>query len=304
MKQYNKYVCTTLGEVKTAAQNLDMAKIVPLQMDDGGAIKPVNNYVGVYNVSKGQFCTAVIPQYNLIQHREYFVGFAEAMNKLGINYVMTMSQVGNRAFAEIDFPDNKIELKKLNEQFTSGISLVNSYDKSTGLFVAPRFTRLACTNGMILTEVEKTVSVKHHSKVVQEIQSFIEKRLNEIINRSDDLQTWVSASMKHSIEWKICCKILEKLFSQIKHREEILKRLGISVVVVTDKKTKKKSVTYVWDDAQKKKNKLSRWDVYNSVTNYLTHGEQISPHIEHLFHKQAQRILMTPFVKLPRAKGL
>jgi len=304
MNQHKQYVCSNLAEVKTAVKNMDIAKIVPLQMDDGGVIKNIDNYVGVYNVSKGKFCTSVIPQYNLIQHREYFVGFAEAMNNLGMKFTMSMSQVGNRAFAEIDFPDNKIELKKLNEKFTSGISLVNSYDKSTGLFVAPRFTRLACTNGMIITSAEKTVSVKHHSKIAQEINSFIETKLNAIINNSDDLQHWVSTSMKDSLEWNSCCKIVEKLFAQMKHREEILKRLGISVVTVTDKKSKKKSVTYVWDDAQKKKAKFTRWEVYNSVTSYLTHGEHITPHIEHLFHKQAQRILMTPFIKLPKAKGI
>jgi hypothetical protein len=217
---------------------------------------------------------------------------------------MKVTQVGNRAFADIDFPDNKVDLKEVGEKFTSGIRLINSYDKSTGLFVIPRFTRLACSNGMVLTANEKTLSVKHHTKMVAEIEGFIERKINEIINMNDDLKGWVNGCMKDSIEWKICCKIVEKLFKQIKHREEVLKRIGISVIEIKDKKSNKKSVSYVWNDPQQKKNKITRWEIYNAVTQYLTHGEQVTPHIENLFQKQAEKLLVTPFAKLPRASRI
>jgi len=302
MKQHQIHVCKGLEEVKKATSQLDKAQAYPLKIDVGGSIKDIDNYIGIYNVSKGAFCAAVIPQYNLIQHKEYFDGFATALDRLNISFVMTLKQSGNRAFADIEFTGRNLKFDKLNEEFTTGIRLINSYDKSTGLYVMPRFTRLACTNGMIITRDERTVSIKHHSKMIKEIEGFIEKKLHQIINENNDLQVWVSSSMKDSIEWDISCRIIEKLFSQLKHREEILKRLGISIVQVTDKKSKKKSISYVWDDPKKKKNKFTRWELYNAITHYLTHGEQITPHIENLFHRQAEKLLNTPLKEMPVAK--
>ncbi len=300
MKSYVTYECNTLDEVKSSTDNLDKASICPLKIDDGGVIKDVNNFVGVYNVTKGKFCAAVVPYYNLVQHKEYFDSFAIALDRLNVLFKMSIKQSGNRAFADIEFTGRNIKFKKLNEEFTTGIRLVNSYDKSTGLHVMPRFTRLACTNGMIITRDEKTVSIKHHSKLVKEIEGLVERKITEIINKNSDLQIWVSTSMKDSIEWMTACRIIEKLFSQLKHREEILKNLDIVVIEIKDKKTKKKSISYVWNNEKDKKDKLTRWELYNAITKYLTHGEQITPHIENLFHKKAEKLLLTPLEKMPK----
>lgn len=303
MKTYPKYVCHNLAEVQKATENLNKAKMVPIQIEDGSIIKKVENWKGVYNISQGKLCSVVVPFYNLVQHKEYIDNFAVALDKLGLKYKMKIKAQGNRVFADVEFEGRNLKFEKLNEEFTTGIRIVNSYDKTAGVSMVPRFTRLACTNGMILTRNEKMLSIKHHQKILKEITSFVEKRLNNIINTYGDLQNWVSVSMKDSIEWKVTCKIIEKLFEQLKHREEVLKRLNLSVIEVTDKKTKKKSVTYVWNDEKKKKIKFTRWEIYNAITDYLTHNEQITPHIESLFQKRAEKVLMTPLVELPVAKG-
>ena len=79
---------------------------------------------------------------------------------------MTLKYSGNRAFADIEFKDMNIKFDKLDEEFTTGLRLANSYDKTSGLIAAPRFTRLACLNGMILTRSQKIVSIKHTQKVI------------------------------------------------------------------------------------------------------------------------------------------
>jgi len=303
MKQYPTYECKSLKDVQSATDNLDKAKLLPLKIQDGQQIKDVDNWKGVYNVSKGKMCSAVVPHYTVVQHKQYLDGFAEALNRLNIKYTMKINPIGNRVFADIMFENKNLKFDKLNEEFTTGLRLSNSYDKSYGINVAPRFTRLACTNGMVLTRSEKTLSIKHIDTRVREIESFIEKKISEIVNQNQDLQFLVSTSMKDSLEWKACCFILEKLFEQPKHREQVLKRLGISMIEITDKKTNKKNYSYVWDDPKNKKAKLNRWDIYNAITNYITYGEHISPHVDNLFQKKAEKVLMTPLLKLPRAKG-
>ena len=58
----------------------------------------------------------------------------------------------------------------------------------------------------------------------------------------------------------------------------------------------------MWDDDKNKKDKLTRWELYNAITRYLTHGEQMTPHIEDLFHRRAEKMLITPLKKMPLAK--
>ena len=96
-----------------------------------------------------------------------------------------------------------------------------------------------------------------------------------------------------------CCKLIEKMFPWFKHREAVLKKVGISCIEVEDKKTKKKSITYVWDDKTKMKAKLTRWELYNAITSYVTHGEHISPNIESVFQGYAEKLLITPLIKMP-----
>jgi hypothetical protein len=288
MKQYYFKECETLQEVKKATKGLSKAKLVNLQFDDGGVTKDVDNFKGVYNYTKGKYASTVVNYYNLVQHKDYFDSFAIALDRLNIKYKMTIQEVNNRAFCDIDFKDRNVKYDKLNEEFTTGIRLINSYDKSSGIAVMPRFTRLACMNGMIVTRTEKTMTIKHIDKMAKEIEKFVEKKLHGMINEYSDLQRWVSNSMKDSIEWKKGCLIIAKLFDQLKHREEILKRLGISIVSVADKKDKKK--------------KLNRWDMYNAITHYLTHGEQITPHIETIFQKKATALLTSKLIKMPLAE--
>lgn len=294
--------CENMEQITAACDRLDKVEMCNLDIDVAGSKRPVENFKGIYNVSRGKMCSAVVPHYNLVQHKDYFVNFAQALDRLNLKYKMTIAQQKGKAFADIDFIGNNVKFDKLNEEFATGLRLVNSYDKTSGVAVIPKYTRLACTNGMILTRHEKTMAIKHHSKVVKELEAFIEKRLSEFIGNNDQLQKWVSESMGDSIEWKTVCLILEKLFKQPKHREEILKKLNISIISVTDDRTKKKRVSYVWDDDEKKKDKLTRWEVYNAITSYLTHGEHITPHIQNLFHRKAEKILTIPLAEIPRAE--
>ena len=296
MKQTQTYECKNFMEVQAATEHLCGAREVALQMDDAGVIKPVENFKGVYNSTRGEFCAAVVKGYNVISHKTYFDGFAEAMNRLNMPFKMTIKEQGNQAFADVEFVGRNIKFDKLNEEFLTGIRLTNSYNKIQGLGVIPRFTRLACLNGMIVTRAETTFSIRHHSKMATEIEIFIEKKLNNIINRDQQLQFWVSESMSDSIEWKAVTSILQKLFAQAKHREEILKRLGITVI---EKKKGHKVIgfDYVWETGKERKT-VDRWTIYNCVTQYLTHGEHITPHIESALHRQAEKLLTTPYSEL------
>lgn len=298
MKTHAHYYGTTLGEIQAATQHLDRAKIVPLQLVDNGQAREIKRHVGVYNSTRSRFCAAVRTNYNLVQHQEYFDAFAESLNRLGIKYSMEISQTGNQAFADIKFEGRNIKFQKLNEEFTTGFRVTNSYDRTRGLSIAPLFTRLACTNGMVITRSERMFSIRHNSNLVKEIERLIEVKIGELISKHKDLELWVSQSMTDSVEWATACKLLEKLVTFKKHREEILKRLDIALIEIKDKKTKKKTYRYIPNKDEDANKRFTRWEVYNCITDYISHGEQITPLINSFYQRKAEMLLVTPFAEI------
>jgi len=294
----------TLPEIYAATERLDKVKLVPLMYDDGGVTKTSNNLRGVFNISQGKLCAAVAPFYNLVSYKQYIDSFADSLDRLGIPFSMKIAQTPSKCICDINFEGRNLKFENLNEEFGTGIRLVNSYNKSTGLHIMPRFTRLACTNGMIVTRTVETFSIKHSSKMAQEIENIIEKKIAEIISSSKDLQEWVSSSMADSIEWKNICAIIEKLFNQPKHREKILEKLGISMIQVKKKSRKNKVSKTEYSYVMEKEGveKITRWQLYNCITEYLTHGEQITPFLESVMQKQAEKLLYTKLEKMPMAE--
>lgn len=296
--EYNEYKCNNLAEVKAIIPKLDVASKVPLFIKDNGVEKEVSEYMGIYNNSKGKFCAAVTKNYHLIQHKDYVEGFAEALNRLNIKHNMVINQYNNKLIADIQFTEKREKFEKLNEEFMTGIRLINSYDKSTGILMMPKLTRLACSNGMILTKHNESFSIKHTSKLAGEIEGLIERSIANMVNTYNDLKMYVSNSIKDSIEWENACKLIAHLFKIKKHREGVLKNLGISEIEVTNPKTKKVKIEYVFDDKKKIKKKFDRWTVYNAITAYITHGEHVTPHIENWLQKSAEKVLTTPLKEL------
>jgi hypothetical protein len=294
MYNEKEYECNSVGEVQAATTYLDTATVVPIFW--GLDKQPIVNYKGIYNNQRKAFCTVVGDGYNVVQHKDYFDSVAESLDRLGIKFKMTLFQQGNKAYADIDFINKNLKFDKLNEEFVTGFRVTNSYNKMSSLIFQIKLTRLACMNGMILSQfIDGDFSVRHNQKLALEIDKFVEIGINKIINGNTELQTWISDSMLDSTEWINAAKLIEKLFERFKHREQILKRLGIACVIVKDTKTKQKIVTYVNDKGLQN---ITKWQVYNAITEYCTQGAHITPMLEEMMQKKAEMILTKPFSEL------
>jgi len=291
---------------RTELNELDMAKLCPLKIDDGGVVKDVDEYNGLYNVSQGKLASIVSKGYNVVQHKEYFSEFLKALDRFNLKYDANVINMGNKASFDIEFKDKNIKFTKLNEEFTTGIRLTNSYDKSTGLGIVPKYKRLACMNGMVLQSLGMTMVCKHNSLLSKDIEHFIKTRLSMIINQSKELQEMVSVSMKDSIEWKLATKIICHMFKLPKHREEILQRLDVAMIEKKNQGTydafkgEKKKFVFLHDD-KKGKSKYTRWEIYNAITNYLSVAD-LSGQLEMWLQKKAEKVLITKLNMMPLAE--
>jgi len=287
------FKCTSVEEIKLNTDLLDKAVVVsPLRFDVLGVNKETTQWRGIFNITQDRFTKPISEMYHLVTHKEFLDSFADALQNLNLKFEMHINSMGNTIITDILFLDKKIEMVKLNEEFIVGIRLINSYDRSYAITISPRLLRLVCTNGMVLVKDETIFSIKHSSKLAKQIETLVETKISEIINKTEYLQKLVEESIGDSIEWKYAGKILEKLLKQDKHTDGILKNLGITRIETKNPLDKKKPViTYI---GLEEGVKLTRWQIYNAITAYLTHNEQLSPYVETVMQSKAEKLLLTP----------
>jgi len=266
-----------LSELNNFAMNFDEATYKKVYIGDNKAKADLDtNRRAVWNIQKEKTCAVVSKDYKIVQHREFIQSVVEAISNLNLPANASANNMGNRISVDIEFPDQKIELKEVGEEFISGLRIINSYDKTTGVLIVPRIVRLACANGMVSTRLATPFGVKHVSKLVGDLQKATAIVMKRIINSNDKLQAWVSQCIGDSVEWEILDKIAPSLLDVEKHRKKILQIL------------KEESGT----------GKITRWDFYNAITNYCTHDTQLKGLVEERLQKKAETVLVTPLAQL------
>jgi hypothetical protein len=290
-------------------EQLDVAKLCPINLVDGGITKPIKGHSALYNVTEGKYCATVADGYTVVQHKEYFESFITALDNLKIQYTASIKQQGNVAYLDVNFLNKNLKFTKLGEEFTTGVRLVNSYNKTTGLIVSPRFTRLACMNGMVLSRFKDAINARHNSVSAKNYEGYVEKQLAKIISMDTKLQSFVSDCMNESVEWGVCTQLIEKLFTQKKHKKEILQRLGIKIVEKQSTTINFKELVHKGEDIVVSEEKdsyawiedvkvINRWTIYNAITHYISHGEQLKPNMEAYFQRIGEKVLYNKVEKL------
>ena len=233
------------------------------------------SWKAIYN-DRTQNCIAhVSSNYQLVQHRDVADSMVEALSNLNIKHEVNVINGENLMILDINFPDAKLYVKK-GEEFTAGFRLINSYNKSSGIIIAPKLVRLICDNGMVINSKNfvKTFQCNHTSKQVNDFESQVQIMLKEVINASDKLKAMINDCIGDSVEWAITDSILKKVFNfPKKHSAKILEKLDSS-----------KPVT--------------RWDLYNALTDYATHNEQLRPRIEMYIQSKANNLFQNKFETL------
>jgi len=263
-----------LNELSTT--QLDQAISVKLKIAENNADIP--DFKGVYNLTQDRMANIVTSNYQIIQHRDVLESIYQTLNRLNLTARGKIIQYKDSMDMRIAFTDkNEMLIKDDQNGIRLGMRILNSYNKTTSFRMELYGIRLFCNNGMILGKALKNVrSITKHlgtEKDKAEISRIVEVFVGEMINSSTKLQEYVNKSMKDSIEWELAKKIIEKLVVTEKHNKKLVEELERTRI--------------------SREGELTRWDLYNALTSYITHNEQLSPHIETRLSNIAQDILVT-----------
>ena len=263
----------SLAELKNKALSFDRAEI-----RDVHVIKEQDDYLckdvmGVWNIDKNMLACLGPKNYAVIQHKHAVESLIDAITSLNIkaNAELQMSKHG--IHLNLDFPDVKVELSEVGESFTSGLHLVNDYSLQ-GLTIAPRITRLVCSNGMVISQIIRAKRIRWSEQLKIELEGVVDNMLKEIISSDQRLVKMVSICMEDSVEWQTAKLLAKELFKRKKYAKEIMARCQMD-----------------------SEGRINRWNFYNSITNFLG-VSSLKPALEAWFQNKAQAVLTTPFTDL------
>jgi len=262
-------------ENQTQVLDVAEARVLFVERADGSHLK-LDEFQAIWNLGLNRCGCVASKGYHIIQHPELRDAVTQATGNLNLKSNISIGTQGHRMYLDVTFPDVKLNVK-VGEEFYGGLRIINSYDKTTGLIIVPRLMRLACSNGMVVSSFIGGYSIHHNRPLVEEFASLIEKTLKEMVEKCPKLQAVVEGCITDSIEWSLAQRLIKALIGRDKHIEQIMRNLG-------------------------NKPSVSRWEIYNAVTAYATHGEQIRPNVEQWLQTKAQKLLSTKLESFPLAE--
>ncbi|MBS3135951.1 hypothetical protein J4401_03245, partial [Candidatus Woesearchaeota archaeon] len=212
----------SLMELKNKAMGFDRA-----EMRDVHIVKDAEDYLsrrhmGVWNIDKNELACLAPKSYCVIQHRHAVESVVDAITSLNIPAMAELKAAKHGIFVDISFPEAKFELKEVGDKFTAGIQITNRYDQVAGLVISPKVTRLACSNGMVVTEIVRQQRIRYTEELKITVESLVDKMIKDIISSDDKLADMVSSCISDSIEWQALRLLTKGLFRKKKHIAMIL----------------------------------------------------------------------------------
>ena len=274
-----KVTINDIGDLKNAAVSLDTAEgfAVFAKHTESHQLTKAVNYRAIWNSDRNELAGITSSKYAIIQHRDVVESVANTLSNLGIKITGDFYDFGNTIKGQLSFVDDNNEnlIGDDADGIRPGIKFTNSYDKSNSLRFEYFAMRLVCSNGMMLPKILQVETLIHvgQDKQSDEIAAITEKFVKNVIESNSVLQEYVNKSIGDTVEWELAVQVFDKLIKSKKHKEAIREILRASL--------------------PEGATTASRWNMYNAITSYATHDEQLSHNVNSKLHKAAQSILQT-----------
>lgn len=197
-----------------------------------------------------QVLSIMSDSYVPVANKSILTTFADIADKAGIQwYTGKCYTPGNKTYMEIVFPENKLNVGKIQGQddvLDLRCYLVNSFDGTTAALFKAGFFRLICTNGMTVGQTDMQISYRHignvNAKLVENFQAYLMNKIDEA--------------------GKTIYKLTDTSFSD----PESVKVLFDGSDWVGQRAQKE-----LYEEWKRQQNSLNGWIIYNVFTYVITH---------------------------------
>jgi len=258
-----------LNDMAISISSLD--KAAPTDIYWGNVQHPQKSerHLGVVNMTTGKLASINSEGYQIIQHGDVAQAIVETLGRLNLNVKGRINNYGNKFCADLAFQKEGLEIQDDAQGIKLGIRVMNSYDKSSSFRLEMYGFRMICQNGMSFGKrfgvIESTIHYGSREKNLAAISKITEGFIARVIESSAIMQSYVNDMIGDSLEYNMAIRIIRAMFKK-KHSKQIISRL---------------------------ENCKSRWEMYNAVTNYITHGEHLTPNVQTYLEKLSQKIMDT-----------
>ena len=286
-------------DLQHVAAGLDVAEERDVKF--GNENNYTGEYKGIYNTSKDELSQIATKKYSIIQHRDVVNGVHAAIDRLGLEVNGKITDNGDRIEGWLHFTnDDEYRIVEPgstgDEDIKLGIQFQNSYDGSCSMMLQGFGYRSICSNGMILG---KKMLGKYHRRHVgdentaERIQEIAKDVMDDIARRSDRVQAMIEGAHEDVLEKTEIYELLDERFSAQKHIENILENLDITLITTKEENEQgeeEEEINLIKEEDASEN--ITKWEVYNAITAYATHSDEITQNTAENIHNESQKVLL------------
>ena len=274
----------SVNELESLAEYMDTAELVPLYAHDleHEDLIEVQNKCGVLNRGTGNVASVVSDTYRIIQHADAIRYLSDGIRISGHEISGSLYNYNDGIMVRYLVSDIEpiSDISAVGNIFT-GSQVVNSYDKTSSFKGSAFLVRQVCSNGMCVSEMihDTNFSIYHTvgsvGKIEEAISGFTQGLIENIQSRLGEV---IVAAMDSKLSYQsrddMIVGIAGVIGAQV-HAENIVGRANLN---------------YYDTD---------RWSVYNAVTEYASHDDELSDSVRNRMINVASKILYPTTTLMP-----
>ena len=195
-----------------------------------------------------------------------------------------------------------IDTKEIDNEFIDyGFRITNSYDRSLGVNVSGYVVRLACKNGLVVSDKLLGKRMRHTTSLVELDYKLLRETIENIIENLVKVSDIIAMAKKKTVSvWEIV-HFVETEFKQMPKAKRLLyARLRKIVGDEIENVIKAYQLMKQLKDEIKRRELLLKynipinlWEAVNVVTEYTTHNlERRNPQMAHSISRKASELLL------------
>jgi len=246
--------------------------VAPAELYFGNQVMPqkLKGWKGMYNVTTGKMASVVTDGYQEIQHNDVCQAVTETLGRLNLDVKGRVNDYHDKVIMDLVFQKDGLAITDDADGIMLGLRVINSYNKTSSFRLEMFGFRKICQNGMTFGArsfgvVESTIHYGSKEKNLAAISRITEAFISKVINSSETMQKYVNEMIGDSLEYSMAKRILAQMVGK-KHYEGILAQLAECT---------------------------TRWQLYNALTAYATHNEQLTPNVKEHMEKLSRKVMET-----------